>query len=162
MRAFADLYRELDSATATRHKIEALKAYLAPIVSDSSRWGEAAWAIYLLAGGKPRQMIPTRILRRLAQEATGLPEWLVEESYQNVGDLAETLSLLLPPARTNDDVALEVWMNEPPCASSTTTSVTRGSRLMPTRSTTPTGSCFSSLPPARCASASPRVRSCRL
>jgi DNA ligase-1 len=112
MRAFADLYRELDSATATRHKIEALKAYLAPIVSDSSRWGEAAWAIYLLAGGKPRQMIPTRILRRLAQEATGLPEWLVEESYQNVGDLAETLSLLLPPARTNDDVALEVWMNE--------------------------------------------------
>lgn len=112
MRAFADLYRELDSATATRHKIEALKAYLAPIVTDPPRWDEAAWAIYLLSGGKPRQMIPTRILRRLATEATGLPEWLVEESYQNVGDLAETLSLLLPPARTREDVALETWMNE--------------------------------------------------
>ena len=44
-------------------------------------------------------MIPTRLLRRLALEATGLPEWLVEESYQNVGDLAETLTLLLPPSR---------------------------------------------------------------
>ena len=112
MRAFADLYRELDSATSTRHKIEALKAYLTPLVARPEKWAEAAWSIYLLAGGKPKQMIPTRILRRLAFEATGLPEWLVEESYQNVGDLAETLSLLLPPARTNEDVALEVWMND--------------------------------------------------
>jgi DNA ligase-1 len=112
MRAFADLYRELDAATSTRHKIEALKTYLAPLLTRPERWAEAAWSIYLLAGGKPKQMIPTRLLRRLAFEATGLPEWLVEESYQNVGDLAETLSLLLPPARTREDVALEVWMNE--------------------------------------------------
>jgi DNA ligase-1 len=112
MKAFADLYRELDAATSTRHKIEALKAYLTPLVAVPEKWAEAAWSVYLLAGGKPKQMIPTRILRRLALEATGLPEWLVEESYQNVGDLAETLSLLLPPARTHEDVALEIWMNE--------------------------------------------------
>ncbi len=57
-------------------------------------------------------MIPTRLLRRLALEATGLPEWLVEESYQNVGDLAETLALLLPPAAATENVALEAWMDE--------------------------------------------------
>ena len=112
MRAFADLYRELDGATSTRHKIEALKSYLTPRVARPDKWAEAAWTVYLLAGGKPKQMIPTRILRRLAREATGLPEWLVEESYRDVGDLAETLSLLLPCARAREDVALEVWMNE--------------------------------------------------
>jgi DNA ligase-1 len=112
MRAFADLYRELDAATSTRHKIEALKAYLAPALADPARWGQAAWIVYFLAGGKPKQMVPTRLLRRLALEATGLPEWLVDECYQNVGDLAETLALLLPPAQGPEDVSLETWMNQ--------------------------------------------------
>lgn len=112
MKAFAGLYRELDAATATRHKIEALKAYLALALADPAKWGEAAWIVYFLAGGKPKQMIPTRALRRLAREATGLPEWLVEESYQNVGDLAETLALLLPPSQAAEDVSLETWMDE--------------------------------------------------
>ena len=112
MRAFADLYRNLDAATSTRHKIEALKAYLKPAAADPARWGQAAWIVYFLAGGKPKQMVPTRLLRRLALEATGLPEWLVEESYQNVGDLAETLALLLPPSTGGEDVGLEIWMNE--------------------------------------------------
>ena len=110
MRAFADLYRSLDAATSTRRKIEALKAYLKPALTDRARWAGAAWGVYLLAGGKRKQMIATRLLRRLALEATGLPEWLVEESYQNVGDLAETLALLLPPPGAEEAVALEVWM----------------------------------------------------
>ena len=112
MRAFADLYRAIDAATSTRHKTEALKAYLAPTLTDPSRWAEAAWVVYLLAGGKRKQMIPTRLLRRLALEATDLPEWLVEESYQNVGDLAETLALLLPTPVAEEEVALETWMDE--------------------------------------------------
>jgi DNA ligase-1 len=111
VRAFADLYRALDAATATRHKIEALKVYLAEALRDAERWGEAAWIVYFLAGGKPKQMIPTRLLRRLALEATGLPEWLVEESYQNVGDLAETLALLLPPPTATEEVSLQTWMD---------------------------------------------------
>jgi DNA ligase-1 len=112
VRAFADLYRDLDAATSTRHKIEALKAYMRPALADPARFAEAAWVVYLLAGGKRKQMIPTRLLRRLALEATGLPEWLVEESYQNVGDLAETLALLLPPADGAETIALETWMDE--------------------------------------------------
>ncbi len=112
MRAFAALYRDLDAATSTRHKTEALKAYLKPALAEPARWAGAAWVVYLLAGGKRKQMIPTRLLRRLALETTGLPEWLVEESYQNVGDLAETLALLLPPAGAAENVALETWMDE--------------------------------------------------
>jgi len=112
MRAFAALYRDLDAATSTRHKTEALKAYLKPALAEPARWAGAAWVVYLLAGGKRKQMIPTRLLRRLALETTDLPEWLVEESYQNVGDLAETLALLLPPAAAAENVALETWMDE--------------------------------------------------
>ena len=112
MRAFANIYRELDAATATRHKIEALKAYLKPALEDPRLHAEAAWIVYFLAGGKPKQMIPTKVLRRLMREATGLPEWLIEESYQNVGDLAETLSLLLPPCASPEHVSLETWMDQ--------------------------------------------------
>jgi len=112
VRAFAELYRRLDAATSTRRKIDALKAYLQSALATPERHAEAAWIVYFLAGGKPKQMIPTRLLRRLALEGTGLPEWLVEESYQNVGDLAETLTLLLPPSAAPEDVPLEVWMNE--------------------------------------------------
>jgi DNA ligase 1 len=112
VKAFAELYRQLDAATATRRKIDALKAYLQSALASPERHGEAAWIIYFLAGGKPKQMIPTRLLRRLALEGTGLPEWLIEESYQNVGDLAETLTLLLPASPAPEDVPLQVWMNE--------------------------------------------------
>ena len=52
------------------------------------------------------------MLWRLAIEQSGLPEWLVSESYNNVGDLAETLSLLLPPNDTSEDLSLDVWMRE--------------------------------------------------
>lgn len=112
MKTFAGLYRRLDAATATSHKLAAIKDYLTAVVADKSRHAPAAWAVYFLAGGKPRQMAPTRILRRLALEMTGLPEWLVEECYQMVGDLAETLALLLPaPTAPLEDIPLDAWMN---------------------------------------------------
>ena len=79
MKQFAALYRELDASTASSAKQAALQAYLraAPPV-------DAAWAVYFLAGGKPRQMVPSKLLRELAREAAGLPEWLFDESYEAV------------------------------------------------------------------------------
>ena len=105
MKRFALLYRELDASTATREKQAALQRYLqdAPAL-------DAAWAVYFLAGGKPRQTVPTRQLRELARDLTGLPEWLFEESYQTVGDLAETVALLLPPARDPVERGLAEWL----------------------------------------------------
>jgi DNA ligase-1 len=105
MKAFAQLFQALDATTGQSAKLAALVAYLrvAPPV-------DAAWATYFLAGGKPRQMVPTKRLKALAQEAAGLPEWLFEESYQAVGDLAETLALLLPPPVQPVDLPLAEWM----------------------------------------------------
>ena len=112
MKAFSDLYKRLDSATSIRAKQAALVETFAAARDDPMQWASAAWVIYFLAGGKPRQTVPTRLLWRLAVEGSGLPEWLVEECYSSVGDLAETLSLLLPEGRAGEEVSLDLWMRE--------------------------------------------------
>jgi DNA ligase-1 len=107
MREFARLYTELDSTTATNRKLAALQAYFA-----SSRPGDAAWAVYFLAGGKPRQAVPTRLLRQYAIERAALDDWLFDECHDAVGDLAETIAHILPPPLAESDVGLAVWMDE--------------------------------------------------
>ncbi|MDC6165831.1 ATP-dependent DNA ligase [Paucibacter sp. XJ19-41] len=105
MEAFAALYRALDASTASSAKQAALQAYL-----RSAPPADAAWAVYFLAGGKPRQLVPSKLLRELARRAAGLPEWLFDESYEAVGDLAETISLLLPESAASTELPLADWM----------------------------------------------------
>lgn len=105
MKAFAALYSALDATTSTRDKQAALVAYF-----RAAPAADAAWAAYFLAGGKPRQTVPTRVLRESAQRAAGLPPWLFEESYLAVGDLAETIAHVLPPPQTAADAGLAVWI----------------------------------------------------
>lgn len=93
MKAFAALYNTLDSSTSTAHKVQAMADYFA-----KAKPADAAWAAYFLSGGKPRRTVPTRSLRAVALQASGLPDWLFEESYQAVGDLAETMAHVVPPA----------------------------------------------------------------
>ncbi len=107
MKAFAALYRELDATTSSLAKQAALQRYL-----QDAAPADAAWAVYFLAGGKPRQLVPTKLLRLLAQEAAGLPEWLFDESYEAVGDLAETISLLLPPPTEQHELGLAAWVEQ--------------------------------------------------
>ena len=110
MRRFAALYRELDRTTATLDKRAALVRYFREAPPR-----DAVWALYLLAGGKvagARQRIAnTRELREWIAMEAQLPDWLVDDSYDQVGDLAETLALLLDdPASPGEDVALADWI----------------------------------------------------
>ena len=107
MKAFAALYRELDATTSSLAKQAALQRYLL-----GAQAPDAAWAVYFLAGGKPRQLVPTKVLRALARDAAGMPEWLFDESYDAVGDLAETIALLLPPPTESHDLGLAVWIEQ--------------------------------------------------
>ncbi len=107
MRFFAALFAELDASTSTQAKVDALKRYLAAAAPR-----DAAWAVYFLAGGKPRQVVPTRVLRELATRLAGIDEWLFEASYQAVGDLAETIAHVLPPPRRADDLGLATWIED--------------------------------------------------
>jgi DNA ligase-1 len=99
MKAFADLYRELDQSTATLDKRAALIAYF-----RHAPPADAAWAIALLSGAKLSKIANTRELREWIMQESGQPDWLVEESHDHVGDLAETLTLLMddPPAPAPD------------------------------------------------------------
>jgi DNA ligase-1 len=107
MKAFAELYANLDATTSSNAKLAALQAYFLQAPAE-----DAAWAVYFLSGGRPRQLVPTRLLRDMATEAAGIEPWLFEESYQSVGDLAETISLLLPESPHTSDDGLAVWLEE--------------------------------------------------
>ena len=107
MKQFADLYARLDATTSSNAKLAALKDYFRAAPAE-----DAAWAVYFLAGGRPRQLVPTKLLRSLALYGSGIPEWLFEESYQAVGDLAETIALLLPDTTHVSQEGLAVWMRD--------------------------------------------------
>jgi DNA ligase-1 len=95
MKAFTDLYWRLDATTKTTEKLAAVRDYFATASPD-----DAACGLAVLSGGRQRRAVSTADLRQWAAEAAGLPLWLVEESYAHVGDLAETLALLLPEPTT--------------------------------------------------------------
>ena len=105
MKAFADLYRRLDETTSTNRKIDAMVDYFQSVPGE-----DAIWAISFLIGRKPRQVLPIRKLRQWAAESAGVPEWIFEASYDVVGDLAETITLLLPDTTETSDLALHKWV----------------------------------------------------
>jgi DNA ligase-1 len=107
MKAFADLYEALDETTKTNRKVEALAAYFAQAPA-----ADAVWAIHFLIGRRPKRLIETRKLMEWAVEEAGIPGWLFDESYQAVGDLAETIALLLPDASSTSGHPLHYWVEE--------------------------------------------------
>lgn len=90
MRDFAALYDEIDTTTATNLKVAAMVRYF-----GGAEPADAAWAAYILSGRRLKRFIGHALLHRWLVEASGLPQWLVEESYSSVGDLAETIALLM-------------------------------------------------------------------
>jgi DNA ligase-1 len=107
MRRFADLFGALDASTATGDKVAALCAYFAQAPA-----ADAAWAVYFLAGGKPRQVVPTALLRQAACDSAGISDWLFDECYQAVGDLAETIAHVLPPGGEPGTAGLAEWVEQ--------------------------------------------------
>ena len=91
MKRFTDLYWQLDATSSTTEKVAALQAYFSQAPAE-----DAASALHLLCGGKQSRAVSLAHLRQWAAEAAGIPLWLLEECYAQVGDLAETLALLLP------------------------------------------------------------------
>jgi DNA ligase-1 len=102
---FSSLYRSLDETTSTNRKIDAMVDYFRCVAGE-----DAIWAISFLIGRKPRQVVPTRKLMQWAAELAGVPDWLFDASYDVVGDLAETITLLLPGAAGASDRRLHDWI----------------------------------------------------
>lgn len=101
MKNFAQLFAELDQTNKTNEKVAFLKNYLSR-ATDADK----LWALALLSGKRPKRQVNTTLLRTWATEVSGIPPWLFDESYHVVGDLAEAVSLLLPPPKRTSDQTL--------------------------------------------------------
>src|SRR5579859_6437117 len=91
MRRFAALVARLGTSTKTNDKLAALDRYF-----NEADDADKVWMIALFSGRRPKRTVNTTQLWEWCREITGLPAWLFEESYHTVGDLAETIALLLP------------------------------------------------------------------
>jgi len=111
MRAFSELYDELDATTSTLDKVDAMARYF-----RSAPPADAAWAAYILSGRRLKRLIGPALLSRWLVEASMLPGWLVEEAFASVGDLAETVALLMEAdaARTTEgtELPLATWIED--------------------------------------------------
>lgn len=105
MKNFAELFAQLDASTSNNAKLSALQDYF-----QHAEAADSAWAVYFLAGGKPRRLIPTKVLRQLILDVDAVPEWMFNECYEAVGDLAETISLLLPQSDHQSTEGLAHWV----------------------------------------------------
>ncbi len=106
MKAFAELYDAIDATTTTLGKVAALAEYF-----RAASPADAAWAVSFLIGRRPKRLVKSADLRAWAAEAAGIPDWLFEESYAQAGDLAETISLLVPEADDETaDGSLDYWV----------------------------------------------------
>lgn len=91
MRRFTRLFTELDESNRTTVKVAAMEAYF-----REASPADAAWALWFLSGRRLRAPVKTKVLRTWIAELAQQPVWMVEECYGVVGDLAETIALLLP------------------------------------------------------------------
>lgn len=107
MKHFAQLISSLESTNKTNAKIDAIVNYL-----ENAPDNDKLWFLALFTGKRPKRPVNTNYLKQWALEITGLPEWLFVESYTSVGDLGETLSLILPAPEHHIEKTLSEWMGE--------------------------------------------------
>ncbi len=107
MQRFTRLFLDLDASTRTADKVASLVGYF----TDAPP-ADAAWALRFLSGRRPARAVSGRLLLHWAAAAAGLADWLVEECYHRVGDLAETVALLLPAPAAPQALSLAVVVRE--------------------------------------------------
>lgn len=107
MRNFAKLIEVLDSTNKTNLKVHALTEYFQHALPS-----DKVWTIALLSHRRPPRPVNTTLLRLWANELAGIPLWLFEESYHIVGDLAETIALILPENKEHSDKSLTEFLME--------------------------------------------------
>lgn len=105
MKEFAALYRSLDETTKTARKIAAMRDYFSQCSPS-----DGAWAVYFLSGRRIKRLFPTARLRLWCAQAANIPEWMFDECYGAVGDLAETMALLMPEGTSSSSASLTEWV----------------------------------------------------
>lgn len=104
MKRFTELFLTLNRTNKTNEKVEALKVYFL-----TAPEADKMWALAVFTGRRPPSVFKRAQLVEWALELAGIPEWLFRESYSSVGDLAETISLILPPSVSTNERSLDDW-----------------------------------------------------
>jgi DNA ligase-1 len=107
LKRFAELIQQLELSNKTNDKIAALVDYFSTAAER-----DKPYVIAMFTGKKPKRPVNTSLIKQWAIELSTIPEWLFTESYHSVGDLSETIALILPPATNEIDKPLEQWINE--------------------------------------------------
>ncbi|MEO5783022.1 MAG: ATP-dependent DNA ligase [Ginsengibacter sp.] len=94
---FAALVSKISSSTKTNDKLEALAKYFT-LADDKDK----VWVIAIFSGRRPRRAVNSRLLTEWCIEIVNIPSWLFLECYSTVGDLAETIAILLPATEVTD------------------------------------------------------------
>ncbi len=107
MKAFAALFLDIDRTNKTNEKVELLKQYFLS-APDSDK----IWALALFTGRRPSFKVNSTQMQQWAAAEAHIPDWLFRESYNSVGDLGETISLVLPPHdNTLTEKSLSAWFD---------------------------------------------------
>ena len=107
MKDFARLFTLLDETNKTNAKVEVLKDYFVSVCDE-----DKIHTLALFTGRKPKRQINSTLVKTWAQEMANIPQWLFDESYQVVGDLGETIALLLPEGDSSHGKSLSEWIRE--------------------------------------------------
>ncbi len=107
MKNFANLIKTLDSSNKTTNKVDALTEYFKNASPE-----DKVWTIAVLSHRRPPRPVNTKLLRLWANELANIPMWLFEESYHIVGDLAETIALIIPTTKEHSDKSLTEFLQE--------------------------------------------------
>src|SRR5579863_1169555 len=91
MKQFSALVNVLGASSKTNDKLDALSSYF-----SEGNDKDKVWVIALFSGRRPKRAVNATQLQKWCVELSNLPQWLFEESYHTVGDLAETIALVLP------------------------------------------------------------------
>jgi hypothetical protein len=105
MKQFSELISAIEITNKTNAKIDALVHYF-----ETAPEKDKLWCIALFTGKRPSRPVKTTLMKQWCMEITQLPEWLFLESYSTVGDLGETIALLLPDETHRLDLSLSEWM----------------------------------------------------
>jgi DNA ligase-1 len=107
LKRFAQLIAQLETSNKTNDKIAALVSYFS--TADEQ---DKPYVVAMFTGKRPRRPVNTALIRLWATVLSGIPPWLFAESYHSVGDLSETIALVLPPASRNTDRKLHEWIGD--------------------------------------------------
>ncbi len=107
MKRFSQLIQEIELSNKTNDKIASLVSYF-----NESEEKDKPYVIAMFTGKRPKRSINTNLIKQWAIELSGIPEWLFLESYHTVGDLSETIALILPLANRLVEKPLHQWIAE--------------------------------------------------